>query len=180
VLEIACGSGQHACHFAGAFSDLSWRPTDIDEAARMSTASWIEHERLTNVRAPIHLDTRTEDWPVDSVDAIFCANMIHISPWECTMGLMRGAGRYLSASGVLVTYGPYHVGGRPTAPSNASFDASLRSRDPHWGIRDLEAVVAEAGKNGLALIERVSMPANNFTLIFRRPPTDADEIFTIG
>jgi hypothetical protein len=109
-----------------------------------------------------------DPWPVGTVDALFNANLIHISPWEACRGLLRGASRHLVPGGVLVLYGPYRIGGAHTAPSNAAFDLDLRSRDPSWGVRDLDAVVAEARANGLALVERVGMPANNQILVFQR------------
>ena len=103
-------------------------------------------------------------------DAIVCINVIHISPWEATLALMRGAGELLPPGGVLVTYGPYRRGGTHTAPSNEAFDTDLKARDPRWGIRDMEEVAAVAKDAGLELQEAVPMPANNFTLVFRREP----------
>ena len=125
-------------------------------------------EQLVNVRPPLAFDVAHLPWPVSQADAIVCINVIHISPWEATLALMRGAGAMLPAGGVLVTYGPYRREGRHTAPSNAAFDADLKSRDARWGVRDMEEVVATAKAEGLALEETVAMPANNFTLVFRR------------
>jgi len=109
-----------------------------------------------------------EVWDIDAADAMLCCNMIHISPWACCAGLMRGAGRVLKPGGVLVTYGPYMIDGRHTAPSNEAFDRSLRARDPSWGVRDLADVAAEADRNGLAHEDTVAMPANNFCAVFRK------------
>jgi hypothetical protein len=94
--------------------------------------------------------------------------LIHIAPWPVCIGLMRGAGAHLAAGGTLVLYGPFKIGGEHTAPSNAVFDADLRQRDPGWGVRDLETVIAEALANGLTFAERVAMPSNNQALVFRK------------
>jgi cyclopropane fatty-acyl-phospholipid synthase-like methyltransferase len=167
VLEIASGTGEHVVHFAAALPGLTFQPSDLDEAALGSIAAWIAEAGLNNVQPPLRLDATQDAWP-DTVDAIFSANMIHIAPWEAALGLFRGAGRALRSGGVLVIYGPFRMGGAHTAPSNQAFDEELRARDPRWGVRDLEALQAVAAEHGLALEERVPMPANNQTLIFRR------------
>jgi SAM-dependent methyltransferase len=167
VLEIASGTGEHSVHFAAALPDLLFQPTDPDPSARASIEAWRLAEGLPNLLPPVSLDASAEDWGVAAADAILCINMVHISPWSATEGLMRGAGRLLAPGAPLVLYGPYRRAGVPTAPSNEAFDESLRSRDPRWGLRDLEAVEAEASKNGLRLEHLVEMPANNLTAIFR-------------
>jgi SAM-dependent methyltransferase len=167
VLELASGAGEHAVHFARAVPDWDWQPSDPDEAARASIASWIAEERLANVRAPLEIDVRAEEWPVNGpLDAVAAINMIHISPWEATLGLMRGAARVLGPNGVLFTYGPYRRNGVHTAPSNEAFDESLRARDSAWGVRDVAEVEAAARAQGLSLRELVEMPANNLSLMF--------------
>jgi SAM-dependent methyltransferase len=168
VLEIASGTGQHAAHFAAALPDLVWQPSDADPRARASIAAWGAYLGLANLLAPLDLDVMSEPWPIAAADAIVCINMIHISPWEATVALMQGAGARLPAGGVLVTYGPYRRGGAHTAPSNEAFDADLRARNPAWGVRDMEAVEALAEASGLVCEARVAMPANNFSLVFRR------------
>lgn len=168
VLEIGSGTGQHVTHFAKALPALTFQPSEMDPARHASIAAWIRDEGLRNVKPPLAFDVATPPWPVREADAIVCINVIHISPWEATVGLMRGAGEVLPVGGVLVTYGPYKRGGVHTAPSNEEFDASLRSRDPRWGVRDLDEVAAVAQTAGLSLVEIVSMPANNLTLVFRR------------
>lgn len=165
VLELASGTGQHALHFASALPHLRWQPTDADADARASIAAWRAEAGLDNLLPPLFLDVR-EPWPVAAADAIFCANMVHISPWTCTLALLAGAAAVLPPGSPLVLYGPYRRGGAHTAPSNAAFDASLRARDPSWGVRDLEVVVAEA--RGFTLDEVVEMPANNLTVVLRR------------
>ncbi len=168
VLEIASGSGEHALHFAREFPKLLFQPSDPEPAALRSIEAWRTEEGLFNLLPPVALDARAAEWPVAAADAILCINMVHISPWSATQGLMRGAGRLLAQSAPLYLYGAYRQAGVETAPSNEAFDESLRARDPAWGVRDLEEVVAEAEKNGLRLDEAVPMPANNLSVVFRR------------
>ncbi|HYS64349.1 MAG TPA: DUF938 domain-containing protein [Paraburkholderia sp.] len=170
VLEIASGTGQHAICFARALPGLDWQPSDLDEEARASIAAWVAHEGLANVRAPLALDVHQPDWGVDALDAVVCINMIHISPWSAAQALFAGAGRRLVDGGVLYLYGPYKRGGAHTSPSNDAFDRQLRSRDPAWGVRDMEAVIALGASAGLVCDEPIAMPANNFSLVFRKRP----------
>jgi SAM-dependent methyltransferase len=170
VLEIASGTGQHAMCFAGALPGLDWQPSDADAEARASIAAWTAHHALSNVRAPLAIDVHQLDWGVDSLDAVVCINMIHISPWSATQALFAGASRRLVDGGVLYLYGPYKRGGAHTAPSNDAFDQQLRSRNPEWGIRDMETVVALGASVGLVCDEPITMPANNFSLVFRKRP----------
>lgn len=171
VLEIAAGSGEHAVAFAGALPGLDWTPSDPSVEARASIAAWAAGAGLPNLRAPLALDVLDPSgWPDGPVQAMVCINMIHISPWGATEGLMTLAGRILPAGGLLALYGPYREADAPLAASNAAFDESLRRRDPTWGLRDRDAVVAAARAEGLALTLRVRMPANNLMLLFRRVP----------
>lgn len=171
VLEIAAGSGEHAVAFAGALPGLEWTPSDPSAEARASIAAWAEAAGLANLRPPLALDVMdATGWPEGPFNAVVCINMIHISPWAATEGLMRLAGRVLPVGGLLATYGPYREAEVPLAPSNAAFDESLRARDPAWGLRDRDAVAAAAKAGGLALTRRVEMPANNLMLLFRRVP----------
>ena len=169
VLEIAAGAGEHAAHMAKALPGLEWQPTDAEPLALGSIRAWREAAGTPNLLDPRVLDvTDPADWPEDAYEAVVCINMVHISPWVATEGLMEGAARVLTLGGLLYLYGPFREGGRHTAPSNEAFDASLKARDPAWGVRDLEEVVALARRHGLALAERVGMPANNLSLLFRR------------
>jgi hypothetical protein len=168
VLEIASGTGEHSAWFAGLFPDLVWQPSDADPEALESIRAWRDEAGLGNLAAPLRLDASAEAWPLRCADAILCVNMVHISPWAATVGLMRGAGRLLGPGAPLILYGPYRRAGVPTAPSNEAFDLSLRSRNPQWGLRELEAVAAEAALNGIGLERVVEMPANNLTVVFRR------------
>jgi SAM-dependent methyltransferase len=168
VLEIASGTGEHAVHFAAALPGLTWQPSDPDPQARRSVSAWREAAALPNLRPPLALDVSGPDWPAGPVDAVVCINMIHIAPWRAAEGLVAGAARVLPPCGVLFLYGPYKEGGRHTAPSNEIFDADLRARDPEWGVRDLDDVKALAARHGFEFAERVAMPANNLSVVFRR------------
>jgi Protein of unknown function (DUF938) len=165
VLGIADGSGEHAVHFARSFPDLVWQPSDRDDTALASIEAWRAESQLPNLRAPVRIDVTDPVWPVAQADAMTCINMIHIAPWEATLGLFAGAARLLAPGALLYLYGPYKFEGA-TAPSNEAFDQSLKSRDPRWGVREVRDLEAAAG--GFALREVVTMPANNHSLIFRR------------
>jgi SAM-dependent methyltransferase len=166
VLEIASGTGQHVAHFAQALAALHWQPSELDPQAHASIDAWTAG--LPNVLPAVTLDVTSPVWDLPVYDAIFNANMIHIAPWEACVGMLRGAREHLRKGGVLALYGPFRIGGQHTAPSNASFDVSLRHRDPRWGVRDIEAVADLAGDQQLTLQERVEMPANNQMLMFER------------
>jgi SAM-dependent methyltransferase len=168
VLEIASGTGEHAEYFARHLPHLVWQPTDPDPDALASISAHRSAAQLGNLLAPVRLDVTASDWPIRQADAVVSINMIHISPWIAAQGLMSGAARLLSAGEVLYLYGPFKENGIHTAPSNAAFDASLRARDPLWGVRDVSDVCELAGSHGFEFAERVAMPANNLSLVFRR------------
>jgi SAM-dependent methyltransferase len=168
VLEVASGSGEHAAYFAAKLPALMWQPTDPDPEAVASTAAHRSDANLPNLLPPLHLDVTANPWPVARADAVICCNMIHISPWASTEGLLAGAARTLPPGGLLYLYGPYKIGGEHTAPSNRDFDLDLRARNPEWGIRDLGDVTALAERHGFKPAETVQMPTNNLSVIFRR------------
>ncbi len=168
VLEIASGTGEHAVAFATALGGLTWQPSERDAEGLASIEAWAAELGPTNLLPAVELDVERWPWPVSEADAIVCINMIHIAPWSACEALLRGAGALLRPGAPLYLYGAMKLEGRFTAPSNAAFDASLRARDPSWGVRDLEAVAAAAKSEGLVLAEVVPMPANNFSLILRR------------
>jgi Protein of unknown function (DUF938) len=157
ILEVACGSGEHVV-----------QPSDPDPDARLSVAAWARAAGVTNVRAPIALDASEPVWPIASADGIICINMIHISSWEATLGLMKGAAAILPSASPLYLYGPYIRERFATAPSNQAFDRSLRDRNANWGLRDLEAVVVTAQSAGFSAPVITEMPANNLSVVFRR------------
>ncbi len=169
VLEIAGGSGQHSVAFAGALPGLDWTPSDPSAEARASMAAWAGQAKLPNLTPPVAVDMLDEaGWPTGPFEAMVCINMIHISPWAAAEGLMRLAGRSLvRPGGLLALYGPYREVEVDLAPSNADFDLSLKTRNPNWGLRDRDTVVAEARTAGLSVTRRIEMPANNIMLLFR-------------
>lgn len=168
VLEIASGSGEHALYFARRFPALNWQPSDPDPDAIRSIAAWREAEGPDNLREPLALDAGADDWPIAGADAVLCINMVHISPWQATEGLIAGAARILPVGAPLIVYGPFLAKDIATAPSNLDFDRSLRMRDSRWGLRQVEDVAALARRSGLELVARREMPAQNLLLQFRR------------
>ncbi len=166
VLEIASGTGQHARHFAAAQPGWDWQPSEARSEALPVLAA--RGAGLANIRPPLLLDVQASPWPVAAAcfDAVFVANLLHISPWDATPALLQGAARCLKPGGWLAVYGPFLVPGETLAPSNAAFDTDLRLRDDRWGLRSLQQVQAAAGAAGLVLDERCAMPANNLMLRF--------------
>lgn len=170
VLEVAAGAGQHAAAFAAALPGLDWTPSDPDPDARASIEAWRAEAGLPNLNPPTALDAGDPGtWPQGPFDAVVCINMVHISPWAATEGLMAAAASALAdPGGLLMLYGPYWETGVKPAPSNLAFDEDLKRRNSEWGLRDRDAVVVEARRQGLILTRRVAMPANNLVLLFRR------------
>ncbi len=184
VLEISSGTGEHAVYFAPALKPRQWLPSDPDPTARASIHAWQQASPSDNLHPPLAIDVREEQWAIETevanpplahldlqqhpITAIVNINMIHISPWSACLGLMAGAGRILPTAGVLYLYGPYKRSGQHTAPSNAAFDQSLRSRNPEWGVRDLEAVIDAAAAHQLQHQQTIQMPANNLSVVFQK------------
>jgi predicted O-methyltransferase YrrM len=168
VLEIASGTGEHAVWFSSALPALTWQPTDLDEEALRSIAAWRDRAGSANLLPPLLLDASADIWPVIQADAVIAINMVHIAPWAATTGLLAGAERVLTQGGLLTLYGPFREGGAHTGAGNAAFDADLRARDPSWGIRDLDEITTLASQHGFKAPERIAMPANNLSVVFRR------------
>jgi len=168
LLEVAAGTGEHAVFFARAFPKLVWQPSDPDPANLTSINVWAEREGTENLKPAIGIDVLNPPEGLRSFSAGLCINMIHIAPWAATAALFKLWSECLISGAPAVLYGPFHMAGIPTAPSNADFDQSLRARDSAWGIRDLEAVIQTAGAAGFIHAETIAMPANNQTVIFRR------------
>ncbi|SDD24700.1 MULTISPECIES: DUF938 domain-containing protein [Kordiimonas] len=172
LLEVASGTGEHAAHMAGHFPNLHWQPTDIDPRHIASIDAWRIHVGQDNILPAKHLDVLEDRWPIDHLPAplvaVMAVNLIHISPWEVTETLVAGAGETLGSGGVFYLYGPYKRFGAHTSESNEAFDASLKSRDPSWGVRDMESVVELAAEAGFGKPEVIPMPANNFSLVFKK------------
>ena len=165
LLEVASGTGEHCAYLAAALPTLDFQPTEPEPDGRASIDAWCAG--LANVRPALALDAVAEDWPVLCADAVLCINMVHIAPWAATLGLLRGAARVLQPGAPLVLYGPWIRDGVETAPSNLDFDASLRERNPDWGLRRLEHLAA-ASASDFSAPEVIEMPANNVTLVLRR------------
>jgi hypothetical protein len=168
VLEVASGTGQHVLHFAKALPSLAWQPSAPDPELRESIALRVKEQQLPNVNRPIDLDVTRLPWPLQTADAVVCINMIHVAPASATLALLEGTKALLPTQHVLFLYGPYRRFGRHTSKSNEQFDSDLRAHDPEWGLRDLEAVSEAAASSGFVLAEVVEMPANNFSVIFKR------------
>jgi hypothetical protein len=167
VLEAASGSGEHVVHFAAHFPQLVFQPSDPDARSRRSIAAWIASSGVTNIFPPLALDAASSAWPIARADAILCINMIHISPWASTLGLLAGAAAILAPGGPLYLYGPYKRDGAHSSESNAAFDASLRMQNEAYGVRDLEEVAECAARLGFSGPEVTEMPANNLSVVFR-------------
>ena len=167
VLEIASGTGEHVVHFANRFPKLDWQPSDLNADALQSIAAWRADAGLTNIREPLAVDV-SQSWPIERADAVLNINMVHISPWAASLGLLAGAARILPKGAPLILYGPWLSDDFETAPSNLAFDAQLKSVDPDWGLRRVEDFSREAATQGFALEETRAMPANNLMLLFRR------------
>ena len=168
VLEVASGTGQHIVHFAKSLSQFVWQPSDPDAEFRTCIEHRVHEEGVENVRAPLDLDVRDRPWPVSGVDVVLCVNMIHVAPWEATRALMSGCGDILRDGGVLFLYGPYRRFGAHTSPSNEAFDARLKAENQEWGVRDVEEVERLGSRASLSLETVIEMPANNFSLVFKR------------
>jgi hypothetical protein len=179
VLEVASGTGEHAVFFAPRLRPRIWQPSDADPEALASIAAWRDHCPSDNLNSPLELDVQESRWPIEerrpngvqlagpAIAAIVSINLIHIAPWTACLGLLEGARRILNSGGILFLYGPFRRGDRHTAASNADFDAQLRLRNPQWGVRELGEVVDAAAQRGLKFERAYSMPANNFSLVFR-------------
>lgn len=171
VLEVAAGALTHALALSAAHDQLTWQPSEVDERILARANDYLSAlaalEQLpSNLLPPVYLDVCQPPWPIATVSAIYTANLLHISPPAASSGLFRGAGQHLVAGGKLFIYGPFKVAGRFTSDGDASFDVSLRDRNPAWGIRDLEPLIDEAREAQLELEERLAMPANNWLLTF--------------
>ncbi|MEO5703226.1 MAG: DUF938 domain-containing protein [Gammaproteobacteria bacterium] len=167
VLEIGSGTGQHAVYFGHHLPHLLWQTSDLPEN-HAGIRSWIDEAGIDNVLAPLALDVASADWPIDSVDAIFSANAIHIMSWNHVVKMFAGVGRVLDIGGTLCLYGPFNYGGKFTSASNEQFDAWLKKRDPLSGVRNFEDVNTLARAQGLELVKDYAMPANNRTLVWER------------
>ena len=167
VLEVGSGTGQHAVFFAAHMPHLIWQTSDLAQN-HASISAWIQEANLPNVLPPLLLDMEQPDWPVQTYDAVFTANTCHIMAWHQVENMFAGAAQRLNAGGKLCVYGPFNYAGKFTSDGNFQFDAALREKAPHMGIRDSEAVNALAQAQGLHLLADHAMPANNRLLVWQR------------
>lgn len=172
VLEIASGTGEHAVYFGEKFPGLIWQPSDPDPENCRSIAAWTQRAGVTNVRPPLQLNTLDDGqsalWDMAKPAAILCINMVHIAPWEASIGLFQKAAGLLDPGMPFMLYGPYFRGDAPTAQSNLDFDRSLKSRDLRWGIREVADLDALGEQYGFTRVRLIEMPANNLSLVYRR------------
>lgn len=171
MLEIGSGSGQHAAFFSENLPGWSWLPSDISPENRASARAWAAEIKPPNLLEPVALDVLEENWGVGLFDALFSSNLIHITPWQCCLGLLAGARRHIEIGGLLILYGPFRIGGEHTTDSNAAFDSMIRQRDSRFGVRDFEDVCNAA--EGFELQDRFEMPSNNQMVVFSRIGDDA-------
>ena len=168
ILEIASGTGQHAAWFAHHEPSWLWQPSDLDPANIDAIRAWAKALQAPNLLMPVALDTHATQWPVEQANVIYCANMVHIAPWSATIALVAGAERVLPLGGLLVLYGPWCVDGRHVSDSNVRFDASLRERNPTWGVRDIQDLKALLPDRQLTLENMLALPANNHLVVIRK------------
>ncbi|WP_417591666.1 DUF938 domain-containing protein [Parasphingorhabdus sp.] len=168
ILEIASGTGEHAVYFGKAFPDLTFQPSDPDPECCQSIAAWTKREAVPNILPPKQLDAQAAQWDVENVVAILCINMVHISPWESSIGLFEKAGKLLAPGAPFYLYGPYLRADVETAPGNLAFERSLKSRNLRWGLRDVADMDALAARNGFVRESLIEMPANNISLVYRK------------
>ena len=171
LLELASGALQHALHIAPQHPGLIWQCSELNEQVLALAPNYIaalgEHWP-SNVQAPVPLDAANTPWDQPRLDVIFTANLLHISPFTVTQALFSQAAVHLQANGLLLIYGPFKHHDRFQSEGDAQFDASLRSRNPQWGIRSREALEQLAVAAGLQPEEAMHMPANNWLLAFRQ------------
>jgi len=167
VLEIASGTGQHAVYFGQAMPHLTWQTSELP-GNHAGIQAWLDEAGLPNVLPPVAIDVNDTHWPVETVDAVFNANTVHIVAWPSVQRMFAGIGRVLAVGGILCLYGPFNYGGQFTSESNARFDAWLKNRDANSGVRDFEAINQLAEAQGLTLLRDIAMPANNRTLVWQR------------
>ena len=174
ILEIGSGSGEHGVFFQKRFPEITWQTTDPDLRHRKSIISWIEYEKLNQkMPQPLELDVEDTPWKVPlklarSMQGIVSINMIHVAKWNCTISLFKGAGELLKRGQFLILYGPFKIGNKHISQSNYLFDNSLKIQNDCWGIRNLEEVSNEAKKAGFSQEDIIRMPANNFSIIYRK------------
>lgn len=168
VLEIASGTGEHGAYMCHLRPDILWQPTDPNAQSRESQDDWAK-DCGGSMLPSLSLDTTQPGWAdeLPNYDVLYCANMIHIAPWEAALGMVGGASKLTSKGGTFILYGPFQEG-EGTAESNLQFDQNLKARNPHWGVRNLEDVKHIFKQAGFTHQARIVMPKENRTLIFQK------------
>ena len=173
-MEIGSGSGEHGVIFQKRFPEIIWQTSDPELMHRKSISSWIEYEDLTKkMPQPLEIDVEKIPWKIPlrlahSLQGIVSINMIHVAYWSCTKALFKESGKLFKKGQFLILYGPFKIGNKHTSQSNYIFDNSLKMQNDLWGIKNLEEICYESKKNGFSQEEIISMPANNFSIIYRK------------
>jgi hypothetical protein len=167
VLEIASGTGQHACHFAASMPWLRWQPTELPESLGLLRPRCSAYKG-SNLLSPAALAVRTDPWPLAVPDGLFTANSLHIMAFAAVEKLFAGLARHAATDAVLAVYGPFNYRGQYTSQSNAQFDQWLAQQHPDSAIRDFEVVDGLAAAAGFRLQTDNEMPANNRLLVWRK------------
>ena len=171
VLEIGSGTGQHGAMFAQSLTSVKWIPSDYDVSNLNSIKAWNRINVTTSPFPPRLIDATELDWDIslnDNIFAIVAINVIHISPWSVTKGILSGAQKFLPSQGILFFYGPFKQTDIVTAQGNETFDKQLRSQNTAWGLRNLNDIETIAQNHDLKLEQIIQMPANNLSVIFRK------------
>ena len=173
-MEIGSGSGEHGVVFQKRFPGIIWQTSDPELVHRKSISSWIEYEDLSKkMPQPLEINVEKIPWKIplilaNSLQGIVSINMIHVAQWSCTVALFKESGNLLDKGQFLILYGPFKIGNKHTSESNYVFDNSLKLQNNLWGIKNLEEVCAESKENGFSQEDIISMPANNFSIIYRK------------
>ncbi|MEI8604988.1 DUF938 domain-containing protein [Pseudoalteromonas sp. B160] len=166
VLEVGSGTGQHSVHFAANLPHLQWHTSDR-LVNHNGIKQWLDEAKLDNLHAPVELDLN-RPWPINTVDAIYTANTLHIVSKPLVEQFFTSVNKHLASKGLVCIYGPFKYNGNFTSESNQRFDEFLNQQDCQSGIRDFEWVQQLAEQAGLMLVDDIAMPANNQLLIFKR------------
>lgn len=164
MLEIGAGTGQHADYLSSRLPGWRWLPSEHPGQLEVLRSGLAGIDR-PGLRAPIALDVAGV-WPEEVFDAVYSANTAHIMHWAEVEAMFRGTAAVLRRGGRLFLYGPFRIGGRHHAESNAEFDRMLRQRDPEMGVRNLDALDRLAADLGMVRIAELLLPANNHMLVF--------------
>jgi len=167
ILEIGSGTGQHAVYFADKLPNVFWQTSDQD-MYHAGINLWLKDYQNNNLGSPLSLDVNQDTWPIAEVSGIYSANTAHIMDWSSVCRMFYKNSQILKPGDYFCLYGPVNIDGQYTSESNHSFDLQLRQRDSGMGIRNLEDLQALASENQLEFVTKHAMPANNYTMVWRR------------